>query len=174
MRIIGPIFAVELDEVMPLPILAGVGATAALLLVGTIWMMLRRRAARKRFVHRKTTRLAPPMNGDPFTLGSHQERRAAPRRHGNPVAVLVSDVDGEVEPVRGWVVDRSAGGLGLELAEEGDVAIGTVLSIRPKDAPASLAWVQVEVRNRQQKGAAWRLGCKFVRPPAWDVLMRFG
>jgi uncharacterized membrane protein YbhN (UPF0104 family) len=32
--------------------------------------------------------------------------------------------------------------------------------------------VQIEVRNRQQTSTTWRLGCRFVRPPAYDVLMR--
>jgi hypothetical protein len=110
---------------------------------------------------------------DPFEQGSTSDRRTAPRRRGNPVAVRISDSEGQVEPVRGWVVDRSAGGLGLELEEEGDVEVGTVLSVRPTDAP-DLPWVKIEVRNRQKNGTTWRLGCQFIRPPAWNVLMRFG
>src|SRR5262249_1200401 len=116
---------------------------------------------------------APLGKPDPFDEGSKFDRRTAPRRRGNPVAVRVSDGDARVEPVRAWVVDRSAGGLGLELEEEGEVDLGTVLSVRPTDAP-DVPWVKIEVRNRLKHGTTWRLGCRFLRPPAWNVLMRFG
>lgn len=115
----------------------------------------------------------PVTAGDPFMQGSFSERRKAPRRRGGHIAVLVSDAEGEVEPVRGWVVDRSVTGLGLELEEEGEVDVGTVLSIRPAEG-AVIPWVKVEVRNRHKHEGAWHLGCQFLKPPSADVMMRFG
>jgi hypothetical protein len=115
----------------------------------------------------------PSTNGNPGTRGTGPDRRLVPRRIGNPVPVLVSDREALVTPVRGWVVDRSPRGIGLELEEEGAVDVGTILTVRPLDL-APTPWVLIEVRNRQQMGGIWRLGCLFVKPPAWDVLMKFG
>jgi len=148
-----------------LAILAGAGMVAVLVLVGRHFIN------RSQEGNKKGQKSSDP---DPFTQGSARERRGAPRRRGNPVPILVSDADNAVTPVRGWVMDRSGGGLGLELEEEGEVDIGTVLSVRPLDAPDTVPWVKIEVRNRQLCGSTWRLGCMFVRPPAWDVMMRFG
>jgi hypothetical protein len=109
---------------------------------------------------------------DPFQR-SGSERRGAPRRRGNPIAVLVSDAKAEVEPVHGWVTDRSASGLGLELDEEGQVEVGTILSVRPVEG-SSVPWVKVEVRSCRRIQSAWRLGCQYLRPPSADIQMRFG
>src|SRR5690348_8363345 len=59
---------------------------------------------------------------DPFDNGSLTERRRALRRKGNSIEILVGDGDAAAEPVRGWVIDRSTGGLCLLLSEE--VALG--------------------------------------------------
>jgi hypothetical protein len=112
-------------------------------------------------------------DSDPFSDGSFTERRLAPRRHGKPVLVLLSDEQREVEPVKGHVIDRSVSGLGLQLEEEGEVEPGTVISVRPKDAPEA-AWVKLIVRNCERNGSLWRLGCEFVRPPDGISLMQFG
>ncbi len=143
----------------------GLFALVAVAIVG--WMLVQRG-------HDKAQAAKLAAGPDPFTQGSTRERRVAPRRRGNPVAILVSDAAAEVPPVRGWIMDRSASGLGLELEEEGEVDIGTVLAVRPLEATDAVPWIRVEVRNRQLVGSNWRLGCQFLKPPAWDVMMRFG
>jgi hypothetical protein len=145
---------------------AGLAIAIVIMLVGRVLLSRNRE-------HSRVNLDAALEKADPFEQGSTSDRRTAPRRRGNPVAVRLSDSEGQVEPVRAWVVDRSAGGLGLELDEEGEVEIGTILTVRPTDAP-DLPWVKIEVRNRYKHGTTWRLGCKFIRPPAWNVLMRFG
>src|SRR2546427_2697019 len=50
---------------------------------------------------------------DPFDLGSTSERRSTIRRIGRTIKVLVSNADAQAEPVRGWVCDRSIGGVCL-------------------------------------------------------------
>jgi len=149
-------------------------ATATVLVTGILVVVSARLARQARANANARVDLgAPVFKGDPYTQGSSFERRKAPRRGGNPIAILVSDAEGEVEPVRGWVLDRSLGGLGLELAEEGQVDVGTILSVRPTEG-SYVPWVKVEVRTCRRIGAAWRLGCKYLRPPVADIQMRFG
>ncbi len=109
---------------------------------------------------------------DPFDHGSVTERRTTARRKGNPIEVLITEGDGETEPYRGWVVDRSMGGLCLLLHD--DVAAGTVLSIKPRSAPPATPWVQLTVRSCKKDRAGYEVGCQFVKTPPWAVLLLFG
>jgi PilZ domain len=113
-------------------------------------------------------------SSDPFLEGGTHERRSAPRRAGNPVDILLSDSQAEVEPVAGIVLDRSATGIALELWAEGDVSPGTVLSIRSRRATSDSSWVRVIVRRCERRRASWVLGCEFVRPPGVHAMMEFG
>src|SRR5262249_59657642 len=79
-------------------------------------------------------------DSDPFLQGGFVERRGAARPQGHAVDVLLSDANGEVEPVQGLVIDRSLTGLGLEVWEDGEVEPGTVISVRPKRASAATTW----------------------------------
>ncbi len=109
---------------------------------------------------------------DPFDQGSLTERRRALRRKGNSVEVLVGEGESPAEPVRGWVIDRSTGGLCLLLSEE--VASGTVLSVRPRTAPPETPWVRVEVRRCKKVRSGYEVGCRYERTPPWAVLLLFG
>ena len=109
---------------------------------------------------------------DPFEHGSVTERRSTTRRKGNPVEVLITDAEAEAEPWRGWVVDRSMGGLCLLLHDE--VASGSTLGIKPRSAPPATPWVQLEVRSCKKERAGYQVGCQFVRTPPWAVLLLFG
>jgi hypothetical protein len=109
---------------------------------------------------------------DPFDLGSVSEQRQGVRRKGNPIEILVTDAQAEQEPKRGWVVNRAANGLCLLLQEE--VAEGTVLSVKPRQAPASMPWVRVEVRNCARDQSGYQTGCQFVSTPPWGILLLFG
>jgi hypothetical protein len=109
---------------------------------------------------------------DPFDQGSVTERRGSARRKGNVVEVLVTGSDTEEEPARGWVVDRSMGGLCLTLNEE--VAPGTVLNLKPRNGPPATPWVEVEVRSCKKDRSGYEVGCQFIRTPPWAVLLLFG
>jgi hypothetical protein len=87
------------------------------------------------------------------------------------VDVLISDETGELEPFRGWVIDRSAGGLAIGAGQP--FAVGTILSVRPLES-RQVPWVQIEIRDCQVDGSDWRLCCKFVRTPPYSTLMLFG
>jgi hypothetical protein len=103
---------------------------------------------------------------------SRSERRAAPRRSaGNRVEVYLTDNTSE-EPLLGWVVDRSVGGLRLHV--EKPLSEGTILSIRPRKAQQTAPWLAIEIRSCRPDGSAWQVGCRFVKPPQWNDLLLFG
>jgi PilZ domain len=158
----------------------GVLAAIVVLLVG--WMAARRRSAGSPAgavpppaLRDKSTMAGTPVEpaaADPFVQGTNRERRGALRRGGNPVAILISNADAQTEPSHGWVVDRSTGGLCLSVPEA--VPEGTVLSVRTTNAPTTVPWVQIEVKNCRLVGKEYELGCRFVRTPPWSVMLLFG
>ena len=99
-----------------------------------------------------------------------KERRATPRRKGNPVSVQIHQGDIEYT-IEGWVVDRSPGGLRLLVDES--IAPGTLLNVRPaKDD--HFPWVEVKVKNARPERKSWNLGCEFVHQISWEQLRYFG
>jgi hypothetical protein len=118
-----------------------------------------------------------PMNehrpvSDPFISGSKSELRSAFRRTGNPIPVHVIDQDKQTAPMNGYVVNRSVGGLGLQL--DCPIDVQTVLSVRPANAPHIAPWVEVVVKNCRKGPRGYDIGCQFVKVPPWPVLMMFG
>ena len=100
-------------------------------------------------------------------------RRQAERRTDNCITVQISDFEARAEPFTGYVLDRSSGGLGLAVSEL--VEVGDVLSVRAVMPGANPPWVQVRVIYRNPLGATFaRVGCQFVTPPSWSVLLFFG
>jgi hypothetical protein len=119
----------------------------------------------------RTAHEPPPADPvDVFHQGSPTERRAAPRRKGNNVEVLVAESpDGP--PVHGWVADRSVGGLCLLLDQP--VPQGTSLFVRPRSGSGA-PWTPVEIRSCRADKGQWEVGCRFVKTPQWNVLLLFG
>src|SRR5262249_10851603 len=109
---------------------------------------------------------------DPFERGSATEKRSSVRRGGKLVEILISDAEGQAQPIGGWVVDRSVGGLGLNLPRAFEV--GSILSIRPEQGGTSIPWTKMEVKRCVKEGKSWRIGCQFVRTPPWSILLMFG
>jgi len=102
----------------------------------------------------------------PFT-----ERRQAPRRWGDPVQVFISDGGPATEPVRGWIMNRSAGGLGLSSAQP--ALEGALLSVRIAIAPETIPWTFLQVKSCIPSTGRWILGCQFVETPPREVLLMF-
>ena len=112
------------------------------------------------------------IQADPFVHGSASERRAEFRRKGKHVKALLASEDGRQELGWSWVVDRSATGLCLKVDQE--MSVGTILSVRPMNAPENTPWMQIEIKNCRPMDIHWEIGCRFVRPPAWSLLLLFG
>jgi hypothetical protein len=164
---------------LPLPLLLtwavpfiGVVAAGLTFLVGrAVFNGLKARAGRG---SPDRARAAAPAGGssDPFVFGSNSERRGAARREGNTVEVILATPGDGAEPLQGWVVDRSVGGLGLRT--DVPVPVGAVFNVRPRNSTSIIPWTQLEVKTCRQEGAAWEVGCQFVRTPPWSVLLLFG
>lgn len=100
------------------------------------------------------------------------ERRRSPRRWGLPIEVLITDAHARAEPVKGWIINRSTGGICLSVVDEGPV--GAILSVRPTHAPPDTPWTQVEVRNCHFHIQRWQLGCQFCTQVPLEVMVLFG
>ena len=97
------------------------------------------------------------------------DRRADPRRSGNPVAVFLYDRTDSEKIGEGRVVDRSMGGVCLSTANHW--AVGSQFNVRPLTHRNPLPSIALEVCNARPDPVAWRLGCCFVKRPSWSVLM---
>ncbi len=100
------------------------------------------------------------------------ERRASMRRAGNPLPVLLVLADPNADPLSGWVLNRSAAGLGILLEEP--LEIGHVLQIRPTTATAATAGVKARVIHCTAHRASWCVGFPFVQAPTSIELRQFG
>jgi hypothetical protein len=110
--------------------------------------------------------------GDPFLEGGADERRGAARRVGGVVTVLLCRV-GTVEALaRGWVHNRSTGGLSLSSPRA--FASGSLIKVRLERARAVAPWVQLRVRSCQANRKQWLLGCQFTERLPSHVVMQFG
>lgn len=103
---------------------------------------------------------------------SQPDRRSAPRRKaGNRVEVFLT-ADTQAMPMLGWVVDRSVGGLCLNVEEP--LSEGAILNIRPRKAPQTAPWLTIEIRSCRPDGSMWEVGCRFLNSPQWNDLLLFG
>jgi hypothetical protein len=109
---------------------------------------------------------------DIFLEGSSDEKRIAARRGGNHVDVRLFDLTSKAQLTEGFVLDRSAGGICLQLLDA--VPEGIVVSMRPQRATEMLPGVEVEIRSCRPLKDGWEVGCRFVRTPPWSVLLHFG
>lgn len=119
---------------------------------------------------------APPADSPPSLAdsldGVSRDRRAAPRRAGNHIEVQIL-LSGTEQPARrGWILDRSIGGIGL-LTEE-PFEPGQLLRVRPREAPNTTPWTDVSVRTCRPYDSQHEVGCQFIGTPNWNQLLHFG
>jgi hypothetical protein len=103
-------------------------------------------------------------------LSRVKERRAYPRRWGNPVQALISGYSGG--SAKAVVVNRSDGGVAILVNQP--AVPGTTFKIRPAEAPQSIPWVSVEVRHCRSAGRDWFVGCRFEDEVSWETMVWFG
>lgn len=109
---------------------------------------------------------------DTSTSTATDERRVASRRGGNPVEVELLDLESGSDPVVGWVVDRSLGGLCLEMDQT--VPVGVSAKVRIRNAAAAVGPIPVAIKSCRSSGPTWRVGCEFLKPPTFNVMLLFG
>jgi hypothetical protein len=100
------------------------------------------------------------------------ERRAAQRRRGHAITVEMLRPDDPSSLQGGWVIDRSPGGLRVEV--EQPVEVETVLKVRPSNAGETTPWTEVVVKSCLKEEGGFHVGLQFVRTPSYNVLMLFG
>jgi hypothetical protein len=129
-------------------------------------------------VGRRFLRSRPPLDdkagaafSGTFLQGTIRDRRCAIRRRGNSVEVRLFTAPDKT-PLRGWVLDRSVGGLCLLVEQE--VAKGSTLRVRPRNASATTPGTDIIVRSCRPRGDQYELGCQFQGTPTWSLLLMFG
>ena len=111
----------------------------------------------------------PSADGTPAAADNSPDRRSAPRRKRLLRVQLVDEIAGR-QAFPGWVVDRSVGGMCIEVDHE--LEIGATLRVRRFEGEHP--WVDVRVQSQRLIESSWHLGCQFVRSPSWEALMQFG
>jgi hypothetical protein len=109
----------------------------------------------------------PSLPADPFKA-CLTERRAAVRRQGNPVEVLLTGLE-DGGPKRGWVLDRSLEGLRIWLPDS--MPSGRLLAVHRLDAPARSPWIPLQVKHCRSSRSTCTLGGAFVEAPALAGLL---
>jgi hypothetical protein len=127
------------------------------------------------------SRPSAPSSAEPTTArdpkgrkGGAAENRTSARRWGNPTDVqltLPSRARGQTG-LLGLVINRSTGGLAIFVEE--DVQPGTVVKVRPVEAPAYVQSVDIEVRYCHRISKSFVIGCQFRGAVPWNVRGWFG
>ncbi len=168
MAIIAETFVLKLDIPLSeywLPLIIGMGVGVCALTVSKLAF------GRKNAISKKP-KPAQTFDRDPFTEGSTNEQRKSFRREGNPTQVRLAFPDRKNQPACGWVLDRSMGGIGLQVSNE--YKPDEKLAVLPVNAPEMTPWVDIVVRTCRENGDGYELGCQFVKTPNWSVLLMFG
>jgi hypothetical protein len=100
------------------------------------------------------------------------ERRRYDRREGRAVKVALARPDLSEEMGEAYVVDRSPGGVRLSVRLA--LPTGTHVNIRPCEVSEALPWMLVEVRYCRHTNEGWEVGCAYLKPPSWSVMMHLG
>lgn len=111
-------------------------------------------------------------NLDPPPVTRREERRQTIRRTGVPSPLIIADANGNVKRWEAFVLDRSSGGLRIGISQ--GIPVGTILNIRPSNAPESFQWVRIIVRSCREVSDYYELGCQFERELDWSTLLMFG
>jgi hypothetical protein len=126
----------------------------------------------------RTRRRKSPDGLPPPGQGSGEQRRFA-RCTKNTVRVF-SQLGAEERLQEGWIIDRSAEGVGLilvlcQLAPAGDPpAPGSMVEVKPTNAPGDCPWVRLEVRHVRREAGYWHIGGKLLDAITTEHLPHFG
>jgi PilZ domain len=152
-----------------------VGSACALgLLVAIMLVRKKRSKSQSRDSARQPVNAIKPAQSefDPFVEGSASEKRVTFRRRGTAVRLFIRGPGSEKDPLIGYVLDRSSGGMAICAPVE--FPNGTFLHVRPDTDSEASMWVKLEVRSARLENGDWHLGCRFTEAPPWSVLLQFG
>lgn len=110
---------------------------------------------------------------NPSEVYLHQtEKRLAHRRQGRMIDLAITDIDRHEQPIKGWIIDRSTGG--VKFWAEKNWEVGSLLCIRVAHLADAMPWIEVRVKHCKQSQKGWELGCQFLQPLTWNILLAFG
>ncbi|MGF1582967.1 MAG: PilZ domain-containing protein [Gemmataceae bacterium] len=101
-----------------------------------------------------------------------REKRLAHRRQGRTVDISITDLDRHAEPINGWIIDRSTGGVKFCAPQGWDV--GKLLCVRVAHIGEAMPWIEVRVKHCRHTAKGWEVGCQFLHPLTWNILLAFG
>jgi hypothetical protein len=148
-----------------LPILAG--AVAGMGVVGMIHFIIRPRVAKAAAAAKEAT-----VASDPFIGRSSSDNRLAARRQGKAIDVIISNRDTKEPPTKGFVLDRSLGG--LRLLSDSGFDVDAQLSVRPLNVSPFAPWVDLVVKSCKQTDIGFEIGCQFLNQPTYASMLMFG
>lgn len=102
--------------------------------------------------------------------GVRADRRSAPRRRGNTVEIELL-LPGQDTPLPAWIVDRSAGGLGILVEKQ--LPLDSTVQVRP-GLGENIPWTEAYVRSCRTEGSHFEVGLQFHRTPNWNLMLQFG
>lgn len=112
----------------------------------------------------------PSADARAFTEGILTEQRKAPRREVSGILVVLTPPQGE--PVNGWVMNHSSGGLCVSVPQR--VAVGATFQVRLVSSTPGVPTVPVRVKRCLPDQGRWALGCRFIQVPPAAVLKKLG
>jgi hypothetical protein len=99
------------------------------------------------------------------------DKRQSYRKQGPPVPLHLSYSNTGHDPFKGWIVDCSQTGIGVTI--DWPLPEGSLLFVRPINAPARLGWFQVKLRNCRKDRNRFHIGCQFMQRVAPEDLDLF-
>jgi hypothetical protein len=104
--------------------------------------------------------------------GGYRGKTKSLHRSGGSVDLLITDEARGDNPVRGWVAERSVNT--LTLVSEESFSAGSVAKVRPVNAPDGIPWVEINIHECSPNDSEWKIVCRFVKIPPFNILMLFG
>ena len=153
-----------------------IGYAASLVSAGMVVGLLSGLAlALKRVMPQGISDIPPPDSKEkiiPIALVTPRDKRRNPRRLGGSVEIFVALPGETSNPVKGVVLNRSVGGLGILVGDA--YPVGTTMCVRPLAASEMTPWVEVGVRTCRKRGGDWEVGVQFQKLPPYATMVQFG
>jgi hypothetical protein len=104
--------------------------------------------------------------------GGYRGKTKSLHRSGGSVDVFITDEARGDNAVRSWVAERSVNTLTL-VAEE-SFSAGSIAKVRPVNAPDGIPWIDINIHECSPHEHEWKIVCRFVKVPPYNILMLFG
>lgn len=113
------------------------------------------------------------------TIVHHSHNRSFPRRRGHSTRVFITNVEETLNPICAFILDRSQGGIGIIIGQQGDFALeqfmpNKFLKIKSVRAPLENSWITIQIRHYNRQPDCVFIGCKFLETICVADLSHYG